>query len=190
MKAHDHPVSSSIVHQGAALNIESIPLAVLDEPLDYIHADHSRKRKICAALLEMASARNTSRRAADQITAFLTGALKLHHADEDESLFPALRRRLVPEDNLGDVLARLGEDHRRSKAMIETVAKVLTQNPAADPVRLSTGEYELLQVYANAELQHLALENGVVMGIARIRLTRSDLRSISEGMKSRRGVTH
>lgn len=190
MKAHDRPSPSSIVHQSAALNIESIPLAILDEPLDYIHADHGRKRKICAALLEIAGTRNASRSTADRITAFLTGELKLHHADEDESLFPALRRRLVPEDNLGVVLARLGEDHRRSDTMIDAVATALTQTPASDPLRLSIGECELLQVYANAEQQHLALENAVVMGIARIRLTKGDLKVISEGMKARRGVVH
>lgn len=190
MKAHDRPSPSSIIHQSAALSIENIPLSVLDEPLDYIHADHSRKRKMCAALLEVAGARSVSRSVADRVTAFLTGELKLHHADEDESLFPALRRRLVPEDNLGVVLARLGEDHRRSDAMIDAVATALTQTPASDPVCLSTGECELLQVYANAEQQHLALENGVVMGIARVRLTKGDLKTISEGMKARRGVVH
>ncbi len=74
--------------------------------------------------------------------------------------------------------------------MIESVATAPTQTPAADPVCLSTSECELLQVYANAEQQHLALENGVVMGIARIRLIKDDFKTNSEGMKSQRGVVH
>ena len=187
-QAHDPPASSAFGQQNVPLLIESISLCLLNEPLDYILADHARMRKICAALLDIASTHVASRLVADTLTAYLTGELTTHHADEDEDLFPALRRRLVPEDNLGIVLARLGEDHRRGTVMIDAIAKALTQNPAAEAVRLSAGECELIQVYANAEQQHLAIENAVVMGISRIRLTRSDLKSISEGMKARRGV--
>jgi hypothetical protein len=190
MTALDPPAPISPFGGDAGLAIASLPLALLDEPLDYILADHGRKRQICASLLEIAGARKVSRLAADRITAFLIGELRLHHADEDEDLFPALRRRLLPDDDLGLVLARLGEDHRRSEAMIDAAASALTRNPAADPVRLSSGECELLQVYANAEQRHLALENGVVMGIARVRLTRGDLKAISDTMKARRGVCH
>jgi hemerythrin-like domain-containing protein len=190
MTVDDTPTPACIVDHDATLVIEAVPDVLLDEPLDYILADHGRKRSVCAALLRIASARKVGRMAADSLANYLRSALRSHHADEENDLFPALRRRLAPEDDLGLVLARLGEDHRRSDAMIDALSMVLTQVPSADPVRLSAAECEMLQAYASAEQQHLALENGVVMGIARIRLTRGDLKKISDGMKARRGVKH
>jgi hypothetical protein len=42
--------------------------------------------------------------------------------------------------------------------------------------------------YATGEHRHLAAENGIVLAIARIRLTRGDLAKMSRSMKQRRGL--
>ncbi len=168
--------------------VEEMDLSLLDEPLEYVLADHSRQRSVCAMLTRFSETHLASRSEANRMIAFLTLDLRLHHLDEDEDLFPALSRRLLPEDGLGAVLARLGEDHRRSEEMIDTIVDMLAQHPADDPVRLSTGACQLMSAYTCAEHRHLAIENGVVLAIARIRLTRGDLRKISDGMKARRGV--
>ena len=47
-----------------------------------------------------------------------------------------------------------------------------------------------MQAYASSEGGHLAIENGIVLAIARIRLTRGDLGAMARGMKARRGVAH
>jgi hemerythrin-like domain-containing protein len=165
-----------------------VPLNLLDQPLDFILAEHHRHRTFCTRLRQASENRQLSRIDADRIVAYLTQDLELHHADEDEDLFPALRKRALPEDDLGAVLARLGEDHRRGAAMIEAVVDVLSQNPAAEFVRIDTTTAEIMQVYAASEHRHLALENAVVLAIAGVRLHRSDLNKISRNMKARRGV--
>ena len=162
--------------------------ALLDEPLAYILAAHLRQRAVCAVLRRFATDRIAGRTEADRMIAFLTGDLRLHHEDEDLDLYPALRRRALPADGLGVTLARLGEEHRQGAAVADFIAEVLSARPADDIVHIDAAAGQAMQAYAASEVRHLALENGVVLALARIRLTRPDLRAISRGMKARRGV--
>lgn len=164
------------------------PLALIDQPLDFIQAEHLRHRAYCAMLASFARTRQVKRVDADRMTAFLTADLSLHYADEDEDLFPALRRRALPEDDLGAVLARLAEDHRRQLEMAEAIATSLSRNPATETVRLDTASVEAIQAYVASENRHLAIENAVVLTIAGVRLSRNDLKTMSRAMKVRRGV--
>ena len=163
-------------------------IALLDQPLDYLLADHLRHRAISATLRGFADHHAASRADADRVIAYLTQDLRLHHEDEDLDLYPALRRRARPADELGPVLARLTEDHRQGEPMIDTIVDALSARPAADPVRIDTGTGELIQAYTAMEHRHRAIENAVVLAIARIRLTRADLKPISRAMKARRGI--
>lgn len=163
-------------------------LAALDGPLEYIFVDHQRHRVACAALRGFAELRQAERAEADQMIAFLSADMPLHHEDEEADLYPALRRRAAPADELGPVLARLIQDHRNGERMADTVVDALGLRPAEDPVRIDLATVELMQAYAALEDRHLAIENAVVLAIARIRLKRSDLRAVSRGMKARRGI--
>lgn len=170
------------------LRLVTIPFAQLDDPLAYLLADHARQRAVCAALQDFAATGRASRDEADQVISFLVQDRVIHHADEDLDLFPAVSRRLLPEDNLGAVLARLREDHRRSDILADAVVAVLSAHPNRKVVRIDATAREALQFYAADEQRHLAIENGVVLAIAAIRLTRRDLRLMSSHMKARRGV--
>ncbi len=170
--------------------IEMIPDTLLGEPLEYMFADHFRQRVVLATLQHFAEEASASRADADTIATFLTRDLVLHHADEEEDLFPLVRLRALPEDELGTLLARLGEDHHRSKAMIEDITGALMKHPAEKAVYLRTRICRLIQAYVASENRHLAVENSVLLAIARIRLTPKDQKAISRGMKVRRGVIH
>ena len=117
------PTNHKTLHSGNGKwlmpTIELIPDTLLDEPLEYMFADHFRQRVVLATLQHFAEEASASRADADTIATFLTRDLVLHHADEEEDLFPFVRLRALPEDELGTLLARLGEDHHRSKAMVE-----------------------------------------------------------------------
>ncbi len=168
--------------------VEAIPFSLIDAPLDYILADHFRQRSVCIALQRFAREGRVARSEADMVIAFLDHDLPLHHEDEDQDLFPAVRRRSLPEDDLGMVLARLSEDHRLSDVMVHAIIEVLASTPAANPVKLDRQARDVMLAYAASEHRHLAMENGIVMAIARIRLKPSDLKPISHAMKLRRGV--
>lgn len=165
-----------------------IPLALLNDPLAYVLAAHFRQRAICAVLRRFAAERVTSRIEADRMIAYLGGDLRLHHEDEDIDLYPVLRRRALLADGLGIIMARLGEEHRRGAAMADHIVDALSATVADDAVHIDVAANETMQAYASIELKHLALENCVVLALARIRLTRTDLNTIGRSMKLRRGV--
>ena len=62
-------------------------------------------------------------------------------------LFPFARLRTLPKDELGTLLTHLGEDHQRSKAMVEDITGALMQHPAENAVHLSTSICGLIQPY-------------------------------------------
>lgn len=170
--------------------VETMPVALLDEPLEYLFADHFRQRKVCATLRLFAEKGHADLRKARIVAAFLTHDLPLHHEDEDEDLFPAVRRRAMPEDRLAAVLKRLSEDHRRSQSRVDAIVRALSARQPGRLVRFEPAVRRSIEEYSADERQHLATENGVVLPIARIRLTADDVKAISRGMKARRGITN
>ena len=175
-------------HRRAPLNIDTVPIALLDDPLEYILADHVRQRSVCAALHDFADQGRAGRAESGKVTAFLTQDRLIHHADEEEDLFPAVRRRSLPEDDLGALLARLCDEHRRSDAAVAGIVAALSAPPDRDPIRIGAAGGALMQTYCADERRHLAIENWVVLVIAAIRLSRGDLRAMSRTMKARRGL--
>lgn len=167
---------------------EPIPAALLDAPLEYILVDHVRQRSLCAAFRRFTHQGYVDREEADAVVTYLRHDVDLHHRDEEEDLFPSLLRRVPLEDNLEATLARLIEDHCNSRTMIEAISKVLAKRTGNARVRLGAGARKLLLAYATSENHHLAAENGIVLAIARVRLTKGDLKAISATMKDRHGV--
>ena len=176
------------VADAVAALIDAPSFASLDEPLEYILAVHGQGRCVCAALRAIARERSVGRSAADRIVAFLTRDIVIHHQDEEDDLFPALRQRAQPEDKLGAIIARLGDDHRHFDRMIDGIVDALSALPANDPLEIELRDAELMLAYAAGEHRHLAIENGIVLVIARKRLTPGDLSAMSRSMKARRGV--
>lgn len=183
----DEAPSSSLTATGRTF-AEPIPAELLDAPLDYILVDHVRQRSLCAALRRFAQQGHVDRAEADAVVAYLRRDLALHHRDEEEDLFPLLLRRVLPEDGLAATLAQLGEDHRRSQEVIAAIIPVLAGRAGDTAIKLGRDARKLLLAYASSEHRHLAAENGIVLAIARVRLTRGDLKAMSATMKDRHGV--
>ena len=124
-----------------------------------------------------------------QIIDFIRYDLALHIIDEEEDLFPLLRRRALPEDEIENVLGRLSAEHRTDATQSQVVrerleaALIAQRAPALDPEVKS-----VLLTFARHELRHLALENAVVLPIARLRLTAADLTALSRRLAARRGL--
>jgi hemerythrin-like domain-containing protein len=162
--------------------------ALIDDPLEYILADHLRQRSLCAVLKRFAEAGFAARGEADAVIGFLERDLPLHLEDEDTDLFPLLRKRAMPEDDLGVALARLSDDHRRGERMAGDIVAALAARPGERRQRLDSQACDLMRAYAASEHRHLAIENAVLLTLARIRLTRGDLKAMARSMKARRGA--
>lgn len=180
------PNRGETVAQQSLAQLAALPSALLDEPLEFIFADHFRQRSLCAVLRSVAHGRRVSRASAETVLAFLSHDLLLHHQDEDADLFPALRQRAEAEDELPPILDRLSEDHRQAAPLIDEIVAVLSAKPAPDPISIPAAAAETMFAYIVGEQRHLSIENGIVLVIARKRLKQADLATMSMAMKARR----
>lgn len=165
-----------------------VPAALLDTPLDYIFADHFRQRCLCGFLRQVAVERRVKRNDAEIAVAMLTHDMTLHHADEEEDLFPAVRRRAVPEDALEPLLARLAGDHDDAQPLIKSIVSALDRQKSKPVMAVSKATARAMDAYAKSEQRHLSIENSIVLVLARKRLTPGDLVAMSASMKARRGI--
>jgi hemerythrin-like domain-containing protein len=183
-------VSEPLSRSGDVGSLEPLPGVLLDDPLQYLIAEHVRQRAVCAVLRNCVSQRSVARTVAGRVAEILAVDVPLHHDDEECDLFQALTRRARPEDDLAEVIARLIADHAQSKPLRSAIVRALTTGVAHDAPNFSIAPQDAapMAAYAEREHRHLAIENGIVLAIARKRLNTADLRAISRTMKARRGL--
>lgn len=169
--------------------IEPMPQALLHEPLDWLFAEHFRHRQLCDLIDRVARAPTVLVEEIEEILAFLRFELPLHVIDEEEDLFPLLRRRCLPEDEVDKALGVLSAEHKvdilhaaRLRTFLETALE-RRRAPGQDP-----DARRAMTVFADNERRHIALENAVILPIARRRLQPRDLRDLSLRLAARRGV--
>ena len=146
-----------------------------------------REREICVMLDRIAAAESPDPDAAAHAAGFLAEELPLHFADEEEDLFPLLRQRCEPEDDIERALARLSADHVHAGAETPDLVRLLRLVAEGD-AGLTPEDRSLLTRYASHARRHLILENAIVLPLARARLTRRDLDRMRMAMLHRRGL--
>jgi hemerythrin-like domain-containing protein len=167
------------------------PASQLLSPLEYIFADHFRQRVLCRVLDEIADDGGSDKGVVAAALGFLKSDFAPHVIDEEEDLFPLLRRRAQPEDRIEDVLGELSQEHAADKLDAEQIINGLEaalDPEGADP--FSDDFRVLLHRFAANERRHLIVENAIVMPLARARLTKEDLRNIGRRMAARRGLDY
>lgn len=163
-----------------------VALHLLSKPLDYILAEHMRLRAVCAMLRRFADDGAIARNDADMIRRYLETDLPLHRQDEEADLFPLLRKHARSVDDLRDTLVHLAQDHQRMQMMQLGVIEALGQDANRPNVVLSGAAIALLRNFADSEHRHIAIENGIVLAIARTRLNAKYLIVMATSMKARR----
>lgn len=161
-------------------------LAPRADPIDYIAEEHLRQREICAALDRLAALDPPDADLAIEILHHLNTWLPRHFRDEEEDLFPLLRRRSQPGDDINDTLDRLAADHAQSTEMQGRVRRIL-EGIIGLELAPSRQDAELLVAFAAGERRHLIVENAIVLPLARARFTARDRRSLRLRMLARRG---
>jgi len=161
--------------------------ALLARPLDFIQQDHYREREICGVLDRAAALLPCSKPELEDALAFVACELPLHLSDEEEDLFPLMRRRCTREDDIDRVIARLREDHGHAVTDAVRIAGLLRLLLAVGRLALP-GEGVELARFARHARRHLIVENAIILPLARARLTLSDLRSLALRMAARRDI--
>ena len=166
------------------------------EPLGMLSDCHRRIESFLAVLQEVSDRSPDGRLSAESrepferaLAYFRTGAPR-HTADEEESLFPRLRRLAAPEA-LFDQMDRLEGEHRRAQALHATVdeigARWLADSILVPQERamLAHALEELGRLYA----EHIALEDNQVFPLAGRILPGEEKRQIGREMAARRGLS-
>lgn len=159
--------------------------ALLKDPLAFIAEDHLREREVCAVLDRIAGGDSPEQQDVSCVTSFLNKELPLHLADEEEDLFPLMRRCCTPEDEMDRIINRLLLDHQHAVEDTPVVAALLQELQSR---ALSDEERQLLSRFAAHARRHLILENAVILPIARLRLSETDVESLRLRMAQRRGT--
>lgn len=174
--------------RGRAHYLDALPDRLLSKPLDYILADHLRQRVLCHLCDRLADADTVDCRLAAEIADHVSEDMAVHIVDEEEDLFPALQRRSKPEDDIGDVLRHLTEEHAEDEAMAGKIVSGLRRRIDKGGGRMPAKLAGTLRTFARHQRRHLALENAIVIPLARVRLSAKDIDELAEHMAARRGV--
>jgi len=155
------------------------------DPLDLIARDHARHRQFCAELERLARAVIPDRHLARALLLHLRTDPALRVADAVAGLFPLLRGRAAPEDDIGPLLDRLEADHEAATLQRRAVLALLWRIglgylPGKD-------RRAMMLDFAERERRHLIVETAIVLPLARARLTRTDRIALHQCMSGRRG---
>jgi len=167
-----------------------LPESLFADPVEYVFADHFRQRTLCKILDEIADAETLDTELVAACLEFLQSEFGPHVLDEEEDLFPLLRRRATADDDINQVLGQLCEEHASDEADAREIMNqfsILLEDHEAvknldDPFR------EQLKRFASNERQHLTLENAIVLPLARVRLSETDCKNLGKRMAARRGI--
>jgi hemerythrin-like domain-containing protein len=166
------------------------PLApqLLRTPLAYILADHHRQRELFGMCEELAEADTFDADLAQIILTFLEVDMELHVIDEEEDLFPMLRRRLLPEDDVERIMGLLSGEHAADQALADEIIVSLKRGVETKSKAIESELRNALLTFADRQRRHLAVENAIVIPLAEIRLSKKDAADLGRRMAVRRGI--
>lgn len=166
-----------------------VPTGLPNNPIEWFLAEHQRHRQFCALMRHSSVATVFDEKLVTWLLDFVVHELAQHLSDEEQDFFPLLRARALPEDDVEEILGRLSAEHVEGQDYARSVRRHLEGClRSRTPVGGSAARRRLLEGFTAQELRHLALENAVVLPLARQRLTPEDLRVLGQKLAARRGL--
>jgi len=144
-------------------------------PLDLIIYEHDLQARLCDLLEQIADCLpdNVSPPAAQAAVSAIDGLFR-HHKHEEECLFPLIKKRAKPQDNIAQILSHLEKEHAADESLVsemqESLENLAAGNKSENPNMLG---YMLRGFFENYR-RHLSWENTVLLPLVRERLTKDD----------------
>ena len=159
---------------------------LIAEPLDYLETENYRVRALLSLLARIGTEPRAGARfaIAHLAISFILLDLARHVLDEDEGLFPLLRIRCEIADGLEKILEMVAKEPARDAA--ECVAIVNGLEAVCIDRTIGDGLRGVLKRFIESQRRVLALEDTIVLPLARRRLTDSDRSCLSRNMRDRR----
>lgn len=162
-------------------------------PLELLVACHRRIEAQCAVLLRLPAhlrehgADTVAQRAAARVLRYFETAGRNHHRDEDEDLFPLLRRRAgqLGEAGVAETLRDLQAEHRSMERAWQALRPSLEHiREGAVPADGELAVKPLTYLYR----RHIQVEEDRILRFARRVLGAEELARLGQAMAHRRAV--
>lgn len=157
-------------------------------PLDALERDHALQMGLCDILEEIADSlpSDINRSRCREAASALRQELPLHHLDEEQGLFPLLRRRAAQSDQFAAIMARLSSEHAADEGFAEELTEELERlGDGFNPTNPEALGY-MLRGFFESYRRHIHWENEILLPLARETLTETDLDELSRVMSSHR----
>lgn len=150
-------------------------------PLDLILEEHDRHQTMCDLLEEIADSLPDSvdEEKASRVADILKFELPLHHRIEEKALFPVLIKYADKEDNAGEIVDRLNEEHVADESFAEELIELLEQLARGHSLENANMFGYMLRGFFENYRRHVLWENSVVFPLARRRLPEEGLRELA-----------
>ena len=152
-------------------------------PLEFLLDEHMRQRALFGLLCDLSVGDLHEAAHVEAAIGFLKSDFVLHVLDEEEDLFPLLRRRMADDIQLEHLLEDLSSEHTRDKEIARLIVTGLNESTP-----FSEEFCQMLRNFVSAERRHLIVENAIVIPLARASLSSTDLMMIGTHMAARRGI--
>ncbi len=159
-------------------------LSAADCPIEAMYEEHFNQRQLCADMEALATTAQPRPDLARRLLVNLCRDLPAHFEDEEQALFPILRVRALPEDELEKTLTSLAREHEIANSVFVLLIPALAC--MADGALPTHEDRDALSRLAAAERRHLIVENAILLPLARMRLTPEDKRALLAEMCARR----
>jgi hemerythrin-like domain-containing protein len=155
-------------------------------PLEAMARDHQDQLVLCDCLEKIADGLpdDVDRDLCGTVIKILTIDLPIHHRDEEEGLFPLLEERAEPQDNITEVLARLALEHATDESFADELLDSLKALARGEPPRNPDMLGYMLRGFFECYRRHIYWENAVVLPLARLRLSQTELGILEKRMSA------
>jgi len=160
-----------------------------DDPLQLIESEHDRQLEILTRLeqtIKVDDAVEMTRLAASLLV-FFTQDLAAHMEHEERGLFPLLKEKCKPSDDLNMILGQLSYEHSLDRDLVEFLVADLEKIAHGHHSAIPSRFYINAQAFTETQRRHIHWENQIVLPLARKRLDQDDLELLKLQMKSNKG---
>lgn len=160
----------------------------LGDPVEFLYTEHASIVDWCHRLATLADdpTADDAPRLAASLLEFLEETLPLHIADEEEELFPRLKRRAPHDERLMIVIEQLQMEHREDiehgQALRNSLEGLAYGRAIPDPSLFAA----FVQVFTMLQRRHQTLENNVVLPAAFEYFEAKDREALAHSMLARR----
>ncbi len=176
------------------MNLHDLPPG-FDDPVEALLGFHRRIERQLAAIgllpthLEIRGMDAEASASAATLVAFFSGALEIHHADED-ALLPMLEARTIEareRDGVRELRHRLEVEHREMARTWKALRRPIEGIAEGVQRRLPV---DLVHYFRVLHATHISIEEAGLHALAARRLLPSDRAALGRGMVARRTRRH